>query len=127
PAVTTSENIIIHILEDGFTVLGKVFYRGDELEFIPGSQAYNDTKDRNGVSWLDVGLEDEYAQVDKWGKIMFRRGPWPGKGYAAGAGRYAKMRGVSGDGHVTGPSEEQLTALDEAARKARRLAPTIGS
>lgn len=68
------EVLTIHILEDGFTRLGRVWYRGEEIVF--GPQAYENTKDRNGVSWLNM---DDDAQIDKWGHVKFRKGPWPGK------------------------------------------------
>jgi hypothetical protein len=32
--------------------------------------------DRNGRSWLDL-LDDEPAQIRRWGRVMMRRGPWP--------------------------------------------------
>src|SRR3954466_9124810 len=50
----SQDNIVIHFLEDGLTALGKVWYRGQELEFEPGSRAYQDTFDRYGNSWLKL-------------------------------------------------------------------------
>jgi hypothetical protein len=34
------------------------------------------SRDRHGFSFLDL-VDDEEAQLAKWGKVMFRRGPWP--------------------------------------------------
>lgn len=107
-------NILIHFLEDGFSALGKVWYRGQELEFEVGSQAYKDTFNRNGVSWLDF-RHDEFGQVDRFGKIMFRSGPWPGKTYAAGT--YEPLKEIGGSGSVKQPSAAEI----EAAEKARKL------
>lgn len=118
----SEENILIHFLEDGFTALGQVWYRGEEIEFEPGSQAYKDTCDRNGKSWLDM-RNDEMRQADRYGKIMFRSGPWPGKGYTAG--RFSAMKTLSGDGKLATPSSDELSALDEKVRQARRFAPTL--
>ncbi len=119
----SEENIIIHFLEDGFTALGQVFYRGMELEFEPGSQAYEDTKDRFGKSWLDM-RNDEFEQVDRFGKIMFRVGLWPGqKGYKGG--KFAALKSLGGDGRVEAPSDGELTAAEEAERRRARIAPTI--
>jgi len=112
-------------VDDVFTALGKVWYRGDEIEFAPGSQAYKDTQDRFGVSWLDKYIDNDELQAQAWGRVVFRRGPWPGEKYAAAAGKYQKRRSLSGSGDVGGPSETELSALDEAARKARRVAPTL--
>ena len=72
------ETVIIHIVEDGFTALGRVWYIGQEIEFVKGGRAYNDTKDRNGSTWLDL---DENGQIDRYGKIYFRLGEWRGKTY----------------------------------------------
>lgn len=33
-------------------------------------------RDRNGASWLDL-VDDEQAQIDRWGKPMFGRGDLP--------------------------------------------------
>lgn len=120
----SEENILIHFLEDGFTALGQVWFKGQEIEFTPGSQAYEDTKDRNGKTWLDL-RNDEFAQVDRYGKIMFRSGPWPGKDYAAAAGSFAKLKALSGDGVVAGPSEAELYKAAEMERARRRAAPTL--
>lgn len=113
-------NIIIHFLEDGFSALGRVFYRGDELEFEVGSRAYQDTFDKRGKSWLQLRT-DEFAQVDRWGKIMFRNGPWPGKTYRDGT--FEALRLEKGEGTVTPPSKAEIDAA-ERARK-RRAAPRL--
>lgn len=68
------DGILIHVLEDGLTGPSRVFYRGEEILF--GPKAYEDTKDRNGLSWLDMTEEEQY---ERWGTLKFRRGPWPGK------------------------------------------------
>ncbi len=117
----SDENIVIHFLEDGLTALGKVWYRGDELEFAPNSQAYKDTCDRNGRSWLSL-RSDEFGQVDRWGKVMFRNGPWPGKTYADG--KFEAMRSDRDPNvSIKPPSEEELAAAEKA--RARRAAPKL--
>ncbi len=117
------ENIIIHFLEDGFTANGRIWMRGDEVEFTPGSQAYEDTKDRNGKSWLDY-RDDEFGQVDKFGKIMFRKGLWPGKTYRDG--KFETLGSLDKDGTtVPFPSEAELTAAEQAERARKRAAPTF--
>lgn len=122
PAEGEDGNILIHFLEDGFTALGQVFVRGQELEFTPGSPAYEDTKDRYGNSWLAL-RNDEFKQVDRWGKIMFRTGPWPGKTYADG--QFQSLKAVSGDGQVEGPSKEELQRAWDTEQKRKRAAPSL--
>jgi hypothetical protein len=92
-----SKTILIHILKDGFTALDRVWYRGQEIEFEVGGRAHEQTKDRTGQSWLAF---DEGEQMRRWGDVMFRRGPWPGSGWAD-------------------------TAAAEAERKRARRAPVI--
>jgi hypothetical protein len=116
------ENIVLHFLEDGLTALGQVWLRGQELEFTRGSQAYQDTQDRNGVSWLAL-VDDEFGQVSKWGRVMFRRGPWPGKTYRDGT--YEVLGQVGGSGTVPVPTAAELTAAEDAERGRRRAAPTF--
>jgi hypothetical protein len=122
----STENILIHILEDGFTALGRVWYRGQELEFTPGSQPYRDTFDRRGWSWLTL-VDDEFAQVDKYGSIKFRRGPWPGKPLTAAASLAVQkpLRVVGGDASVTPPTEAELEAAQAAELKRNRAAPRL--
>lgn len=68
------QSILIHFLEDGLTALGRVWYRGQELEVVQGGDAWQRTLDVNGESWLN---QDENTQILLHGKVMFRRGPWP--------------------------------------------------
>ncbi len=127
-ADTAKDNIVIHFLEDGFTALGHVWFRGQELEFNRNSGAYADTCDRYGRSWLDL-VDDEFGQAERWGKVMFRRGPWPGKSYAdaAATARFEKLKSIQGDGYVTAPTEDDLAAVDVAERKRARAVPRISA
>lgn len=72
------ESILIHFLEDGFTSQGRIWYRGQEVEFFIGSKAYEQTKNRYGRSWLEDTEEDQYR---RYGKLYWRRGGWPGHEY----------------------------------------------
>lgn len=114
-------NIVIHFLEDGLTALGKVWYRGQELEFEPGSKAYKDTFNRHGKTWLELAGND-FAQVDRWGKVMFRLGPWPGKAYVDGS--FEPMRNEKDDSRVRPPTPEELAAADRL-RRTQRAAPRL--
>lgn len=128
PGVTPGElknpgdgkNIVIHILEDGMTALGKIWYRGEEMEFEPGGMAFKDTFNKRGESWLDL-RNDEFAQAERWGKILFRNGPWPGKSYADGT--YETLRDLAQDGHLKPPSQAELDSAEKARRK--RAAPHL--
>lgn len=73
-----ADKILIHILEDGITLQGEVWYRGQEIEFTVGSMAHKQTFNKHGKSWLDLA-DDEDAQYERWGKLYFRSGPWRGR------------------------------------------------
>jgi hypothetical protein len=111
-------NILIHFLEDGFTALGSVWYRGQELEFEPNSGAYADTCDRFGWSWLSLA-GDDFGQVERYGKVYFRPGPWPGKPLTAAASAAYDTPGAPK------PSEEELERAEKAETKRQRAAPRL--
>jgi hypothetical protein len=67
-------DILVHILEDGFTVLGTVWYRGQEIGIKKGSAADELSTDKNGHHWYD---RDPADQMEYYGKQMFGLGPWP--------------------------------------------------
>lgn len=64
-------SITVHFVEDGLTLLGRVWYRGEELTVEPGSAQWN-------IAHKVLEM-DEYAQEAKWGRRFFREGPWRGK------------------------------------------------
>lgn len=86
---TSDSTIVIHFVGDKVTALGRQWYRGQELEFDVPSEPYQDTKDRNGFSWLDMSDDD---QIARWGDIQFRMGPWRGKSYADDAAEKAERK-----------------------------------
>lgn len=108
----TGETLLLHFLEDGITFSGRSWYRGQEVEFEIGGKAWEQQKDRNGNSWLDL-VDDIDAQYDKWGKQMFARGPWRGKPW--------------GDfDHITDPEERaQAEAGAKAEQRRNRAAPVV--
>ncbi len=121
----SADNILIHFLEDGLTAQGTIWYRGQELEFEVGSQAYKDTFDRLGRSWLSL-VDDEPAQAERGGKVMFRRGPWPGRKLAESKVTFQRVADESGR-PLPVPSQDELAKADAAEAKRRRAAPRLQS
>jgi hypothetical protein len=70
------ESVTIHFVDDGFTVLGKVWYRGEELTLEPGSQQWEEAPSYRGKIFA---LLDEFEQEEIWGRRFFREGLWRGK------------------------------------------------
>lgn len=104
------DTVVIHFVEDGVTAQGQVWYTGQELEFVVGGDRWQDTLDRNGNSWVSQ-TEDE--QIERRGKVYFRRGPWKGKGY-----KDAKWE-------KDGPPESELERADRLERERRRSVPRL--
>ena len=101
------EKILIHILEDGFIAQGESWYRGQQIEFVVGSEAHRQTFDRVGVSWLDL-RDDVDNQYRLYGKEMFRSGPWRGRSWGS---------------DLDDPASAERVAAAEARRN--RAAPVI--
>lgn len=69
------DSIHIHILRSGVTAFGRVWHVGQEIVLSKSGTAYEGTKNRNGVSWLDD--LSPATQIKKWKKQRFGIGPWP--------------------------------------------------
>ncbi len=118
PDQGAGEEIVIHFVNDGLSVLGKIWCRGEEIRIVKGSTTYQETVDRLGNSWLDL-RDNPQGQETRWGQEKFRAGPWPGLSLEEAA-KVAKFEALSplheGGPKVGGPSEE---ALRRAAAQAR--------
>lgn len=75
--VKDGDRILIHFVTDGFVACGQSWYRGQELAFTVGSDAYRQQQGRDGTSWLKfAGSPNE--QRERYGKHYFSPGPFPG-------------------------------------------------
>lgn len=75
---TSADVLLIHIVNDGLAINGQPVYRGQEFEFDLHGRAYEQTKNKFGVSYLDL-VDDINAQYERWGEQKIGRGPWMGK------------------------------------------------
>lgn len=84
-----NRTIHVHFTEDGLTLLGKTWLRGEEIILEEGSPEWQDTLEGGSVTKegerIGEGqfclLElDEDEQVQRWGQRYFRSGPWRGLG-----------------------------------------------
>jgi hypothetical protein len=110
-AAATGENtVLIHVVNDGFMAQGVTWYRGQEIEFDVEGEAYQQTLNKHGESWLDL-RDDIDGQYDKYGTQYFAAGPWRGRKW--------------GDTSLA-TNDEERKALELAAKaemKRRRAAP----
>jgi hypothetical protein len=110
------EVITIHFIEDGLTVFGRVWYRGQELAIGPDHPRWPEA-----VGWITL---DRAGQYNRWNRQYFDRGPWPfQRSYVDPAAHYENLRALSGDGTLAGPSEEELRRADEAEARRGRGVP----
>lgn len=105
-----NDEYVFHILTDGHTAFGRVWFRGQEIRIGPGHPRWDEAREMLSL--------DTAAQYRRWGREVFRPGPWPGAGYTAAAGRFQRLRQLDGEGEIAQPSEEEL-ARAEAAERAR--------
>lgn len=61
PEVRQIETKTVLFQVTGFTAFGKVWEQGEELVIDVGSDQWNSTLDRNGVSWVDRSAEEQIA------------------------------------------------------------------
>lgn len=81
---------VIHFVADGLTAQGRTWLTGQTLAF--GEASYQQTLDRHGNSWTDL---DEEGQWRRYGKVMFREGPWRGATYDDEVSREDARRGIA--------------------------------
>lgn len=105
------DKILIHVRRDGFTANGRVWYRGQELEFTVGEQNYRDTLDRNGNSWLTLS---EAEQLRRYDEVQFGFGPWPGDSWD-----HPRAQSAEANRGRTAPTITQITNVTD--QKSTRL------
>lgn len=74
-------DLVFHVLQDGFTVLSKVWFLGETIRIARGSALDAAAKDTTGRAFYEMG---ESEQMARYGKVMFRPGAWPGESLPPG-------------------------------------------
>jgi hypothetical protein len=114
----TQETELIHFLEDGLSFAGTVWFRGQEIELDKGSQRWHEAQ-----AWINMS---DFEQMERWGKVYFRKGPWPGKRYVdaireGGFQRLGPLR--EGGDEVAGPDIKALLQAETRERSRQRGVP----
>lgn len=100
---------ILHILVDGFTAFGKVWYRGQEITVVPESDEWKSTVDAEGNTWLNLSVQE---QEIRYGRQVFGRGHWPYGGFNL-------------DDPTLTDEEREVLARAEQKRKQRAAVPGV--
>jgi hypothetical protein len=110
------ETVLIHMVEDGLTAFGVVWFRGQELEIEVNGPRWGEAR-----KWI---LLDDSQQMARWKRIMFRRGPWPGMRSYRGA-QFMPMKALSGDGSLAPVGPDALMQADMAEARRGRGIPVL--
>jgi hypothetical protein len=90
----SERKVVIHFVTDGFTWAGKVFYAGEELAIGPDHPRW-----QSAVSWIRLTKAEQFQ---RYGRVFFDFGPYPGRSLpqgteymlpTAGVSQWAVMRG----------------------------------
>ncbi len=74
-------SVTINFVEDGLTILGKVWYRGEVLTLAPGTKNWDEAMVnlyKGSSERIMFAHMDEDQQIRKWGRRFFRPGIWRG-------------------------------------------------
>jgi hypothetical protein len=109
---------LIHFLEDGLSFAGTVWFRGQELELDEGTPRW-----REAQVWINM---DDFQQMQRFGKVMYRKGPWPGLRYvdALREGQHQPLDPPGEGGtEVRGPDVKALLEAEARERSRNRGVP----
>lgn len=106
---------VFHVVNDGFTVFGKVRYRGEEFVVEEGTPEFALSYDRYGNFIFARSEED---QIEAYGEVKYREGPWPGLPYDT---THVYETGQIGeDGNKIAASKTEIAALEKANKQRQR-------
>lgn len=118
----TKKTRVFHVVEDGFTALGKTWVRGEEIFIEPNSKEEQLAYDRDGNFLFDL---DDYEQMERFdGTVFFREGPWPGLKYDP---RFVYEDGqVDEHGRKIEVSDAEIAALEKANKEREKKLARAG-
>jgi hypothetical protein len=83
----SAQKIRVHFVEDGFSWAGKVWLRGDELELGPQHPRWEDA-----LRWIRLSKQEQFQ---RYGRVFFDYGPFPGRVLAPGTEMLLPTAGVA--------------------------------
>jgi hypothetical protein len=116
PTLVPGKKHVYHFVDDGYTVLGKTWVRGEELVVKEGSEDWESLHDRYGNFVLDLS---DYEQMERFdGTVFYREGPWPGLPFDPK--NIYEPGQVDERGNAIVPSAEEIQALEKANKIRKR-------
>lgn len=106
------ETQVIHMMEDGMSFAGVVWMRGQEIVLPVGSPRWQQAQD-----WINM---TDFQQMDRWGKVMFRPGPWPGRSVAEALAAGPEQPMLAPDGKTPLPPPDPAAFQRAAQLEAQR-------
>ncbi len=120
--VEGEEELVRHVLTDGFTWAAVTWYRGMEIRIGPSHPRWAEVQ-----SWIYL---TEFEQIARYKRVMFGHGPWPGLSYVDALRDQqhplASLNKGSGQ-QVTLPGEDELRRAQEAEQSRRGAVPALAS
>jgi len=110
PPTGTKPMLVFHVVKSGWTFAGNVWMRGQEIKLEEGSPRWHEAQ--RFIHWT------EQEQMDYYGGIRWRLGPWPfQRSYISPGSQFQPLGSLDGKGQVAGPTEEQLRQADAAEQR----------
>jgi hypothetical protein len=107
---------VIHFIANGLTWAGESWYLGQEIHIGPDHPRWTQAQ-----AWINL---TDFEQVERYGEVKFRQGPWPGLSYADALRQQQRpLRTMDKSGEVLLPDEDALRKADEAEKRRRGAVP----
>lgn len=116
-------SVTVHFVDDGFTIFGKVWYRGEELTVQQGTPQWEEASIGN-IMLLTM---TEAQQVARWEKRFFAPGPWPyDNPYQIDKAAYTRTDDEGNEVFDQAAYEKDLQQLETIQNKRKIRAATPG-
>lgn len=102
---STGDKIVIHFVDDGFTALGHVWLRGQQIAIGPDHPRWPDA-----IRWINMTPDE---QINTYGKQHFARGPVPREETAQEQYRQVEIRRAYGRAIMSDVPDQGLLNAEE--------------
>lgn len=100
-----------HFVEDGFTIFGKVWLRGEEVTIEEGTEYFEKAFTPDGK--FKMGMTPN-EQIERYGVVYYKEGPWDGLPYDLSVYERGQL---DQDGGFIEPTPAEIAALQQANKR----------